>query len=78
MIKGFAKFINQNSIGVKNNGVSQINERENFIIATVSRPQEYSGIPVDRKLIFNSDNILNLEKFPERIIIIIGSVIIRL
>ncbi|NOZ35960.1 MAG: NAD(P)/FAD-dependent oxidoreductase [Chlorobi bacterium] len=75
LIKGFAKFINKTQIEVILDKEKQIITGDNFIIATGSRPRAYPGIPVDGKLIFNSDNILNLNKFPERMIII-GSGII--
>ncbi len=75
LIKGFAKFINKNELEVTGENEKQIISGDNFIIATGSRPREYPGIPTDGKLIFNSDNILNLKKFPERMIII-GSGII--
>ncbi|MCF6185456.1 MAG: FAD-dependent oxidoreductase, partial [Bacteroidales bacterium] len=75
LIKGFAKFLNKNEIEVSGNNENQIIFGDNFIIATGSRPREYPDIPTDEKLIFNSDNILKLKKFPERMIII-GSGII--
>lgn len=74
-IKGFAKFKDENTIEVFNDDKSQIIKGDYFIIATGSRPREYPGIPADGKLIFNSDNILNLNKFPEKLMII-GSGII--
>ncbi len=75
LIKGFAKFKDKHRIEVNSENDTQIIEGDNFIIATGSRPRAYPGIPADGKLIFNSDNILNLNKFPERMIII-GSGII--
>jgi dihydrolipoamide dehydrogenase len=55
--------------------VDEILYSENFIIATGSRPKKYPGIEVDQERILNSDGILNLKEFPERMIII-GSGII--
>ncbi len=75
LIEGFARFIDKNNVEVTDNGKSQIISGDYFIIASGSRPREYPGIPTDGELIFNSDNILNLKKFPERMIII-GSGII--
>ncbi len=75
LIKGFAKFKDKNCVEVSSENDTQIIVGDYFIIATGSRPREYPDIPTDGNLIFNSDNILNLKKFPERMIII-GSGII--
>jgi dihydrolipoamide dehydrogenase len=56
------------------NGIETI-EADFVIIATGSRPRELHDVPVDQKLIFDSDGLLNLEKFPERMMIL-GSGII--
>ncbi len=73
--KGFAKFKDENTVEIFYKNNKETVTGEYFVIATGSRPREYPGIPVDGKLIFNSDNILSLEKFPQRMIII-GSGII--
>ncbi len=74
--RGTARFINKSSVEITNkNGEKETIFGKNFIIATGSSPREYPGLPVDKKRIINSDGILNLEKFPERMIII-GSGII--
>ena len=75
LIKGYAKFKDGNTVEVLNGNDTKLIKGEYFIIATGSRPREYPNIPTDGKLIFNSDNILNLKKFPERLMII-GSGII--
>lgn len=75
LINGYAKFIDRNSIEVEKKDGKEIISGEYFIIATGSRPRPYPGIPVDGIQIVDSDTILNLEKFPERMIII-GSGII--
>lgn len=75
LVKGFAKFIDKNNIEVSGGEKTKIISGDYFIIATGSRPRDYPNIPVDGKLIFNSDNILNLKKFPEKLMII-GSGII--
>jgi dihydrolipoamide dehydrogenase len=72
---GYAKFIDKNKIQITNNVTEEILYSTNFIIATGSRPKEYPDIEVDQERIINSDGILNLKEFPERMIII-GSGII--
>jgi dihydrolipoamide dehydrogenase len=71
---GYARFLSKNCVQVLGDGDQKVYST-NFIIATGTRPKEYIGIEVDQERIFNSDSILNLEEFPERMIII-GSGII--
>jgi dihydrolipoamide dehydrogenase len=72
---GFGSFIDKNTVHVVGENVDELLYSENFIIATGSRPKKYPGIDVDQERILNSDGILNLKEFPERMIII-GSGII--
>lgn len=73
--RGFAKFLDNNTLQINGeNGIETI-EADYVIIATGSRPRELHDVPVDQKLIFDSDGLLNLEKFPERMMIL-GSGII--
>jgi len=72
---GIASFLDKNTIQIEKNGLIEKITSTNFIIATGSRPKEYPGIMVDQEKIVNSDGILNLKEFPERMIII-GSGII--
>jgi len=73
---GNARFLNNKEIEItKEGGGKEIISADYFVIATGSRPREYSGIAVDQQRIFNSDGILNMKKFPESMIII-GSGII--
>lgn len=73
---GHARFLNNREIELlKNNGKKELLAADYFVIATGSKPREYPGIKVDQERIFDSDGILNMKKFPERLIII-GSGII--
>ncbi len=73
---GHARFLNNREIEIlKNNGEKELLSADYFVIATGSKPREYPGIEVDQERIFDSDGILNMKKFPERLIII-GSGII--
>ena len=73
--RGFAKFLDRNTLQISGeNGLETI-EADYVIIATGSRPRELHDVPVDQKQIFDSDGLLNLEKFPERMMIL-GSGII--
>ena len=72
---GSAKFNDRSSILIDNDGVLELISGSDFVIATGSRPRTYTGIEVDQKRIVDSDGILNLTEFPERLLII-GSGII--
>lgn len=73
---GKAQFLDKNKIKISSSDkeTEQI-YGENIIIATGSKPREYPNLAVDQKQIINSDGVLNLDKFPERLLII-GSGII--
>jgi dihydrolipoamide dehydrogenase len=73
--RGFAKFLDRNTLQIEGeNGIETI-EADYIIIATGSKPRELPELPVDQKQIFDSDGLLNLNKFPERMMIL-GSGII--
>jgi len=73
---GSAQFVTQNEISITNDNAEVTTVYgESVIVATGSVPREYPGLEVDQKQIINSDGILNLTKFPERMLII-GSGII--
>lgn len=73
---GHARFRDLNTIEIgQPDGTTELIWGQDFVIATGSRPREYPGIEVDQERIINSDGILNLKRFPERMVII-GSGII--
>jgi len=72
---GWARFISSTSIEVTSADDTKRIEGRNFVIATGSRPREYPGLQIDGERIINSDGVLNLKEFPERMLII-GSGII--
>lgn len=73
---GWASFIDAHTVRITGgeDGEKNISGKD-FIIATGSRPRQYPGLEVDGKRIITSDHILDLVKFPERMLII-GSGII--
>lgn len=73
---GHARFKDVNTVEIEaEDGSKEEIWGQDFVIATGSRPREYPGIEVDNDRIINSDGVLNLKKFPERMVII-GSGII--
>jgi len=76
LVKGWANFIDTHSVKITGGEDGEkVIRGENFIVATGSRPRQYPGLEIDGKRIITSDHILDLEKFPERMLII-GSGII--
>jgi dihydrolipoamide dehydrogenase len=74
--KGHASFIDPQTIKIKTpEGGEETVKSKNFIVATGSKPREYPGLETDGERIITSDHILNLESFPERMLIV-GSGII--
>ena len=73
--KGFARFIDPHTIEITGEEGKKRVQGDYFVIATGSSPKDHPVIRVDQKRIVNSDGIHNLEKFPERLMII-GSGII--
>ncbi len=74
-IRGKGTFKTNKIIEVEDkNGVSEI-FAEAAIISTGSKPRAYNGIPFDHERIISSDDILNLRKFPKRMMIIGGGII---
>jgi len=73
---GHARFIEEHVLEIEHrDGAKEQIWAENILIASGSKPREYPGIPVDHKRIINSDDVMNLTDFPERMIIV-GSGII--
>jgi len=72
---GTAKFIDEKKIELTCNEKTEILSSDNFVIATGARPRQLAGYKIDQEKIYDSDGILNLKKFPERMLII-GSGII--
>ncbi len=75
LVTGHASFLDPHTLEVKKEEEIRHITGQNFLIATGSRPREYPGLPIDGTRIINSDGILSLSDFPERLLII-GSGII--
>ncbi len=74
--RGYARFKNSETIEVSyEDNKSELIKARDFIIATGSRPRRHPNLPTDGKRIVNSESIINLKKFPERMLIV-GSGII--
>ena len=74
IIRGFATFTGPNSLEVKGKDSCRISA-PNIIIASGSEPKEIPAFAFDNTVIHSSTSILNLEKLPEKMIIVGGGVI---
>jgi dihydrolipoamide dehydrogenase len=72
---GHARFIDEHVLVIELDGEKTQIWADKIIIATGSRPKPYPGIEIDRKRIIDSDDVIDLKKFPDRMIIV-GSGII--
>lgn len=76
LIQGYASFKDFNHVEIeKPDGDVETIKADNFIVATGSRPSRLPGIEVDQERILDSDSILNLKEFPERILIVGGGIV---
>ncbi len=71
LIRGWAKFETNKTVLVttKSGEIIEV-EAQNFIIATGSHPRKHPLLEVDGERIITSDHVLQLKKFPKRILII--------
>jgi dihydrolipoamide dehydrogenase len=72
---GHASFIDSKNVEIHKDEEIEVVTADHFLIATGSKPRELEGIKIDGEYFFDSDTIINLKKFPERMIIV-GSGII--
>lgn len=73
--QGFARFLDRHTLEIKSQSGIEIVLADYIIIATGSVPRPHPDLEIDQKQIVDSDGILNLDRFPERMMII-GSGII--
>ncbi len=75
-IKGEASFKSPTELAVKREGGATDTIKAQFVvIATGSAPVDVKAWPRDRKTIINSDDAVQLERIPERLLVIGGGVI---
>lgn len=72
---GWGKFVDSNTIEIISADKIEQVKGDNFIIATGSRPRTMLDVEVDNERIIDSEGIVDLKEFPERMIIL-GSGII--
>lgn len=74
--KGWGRFLSNTTVEVSSSdGGKEEIQAKKFLIATGSRPRNLPQILTDQCRILNSDGVLNLQSFPERLVIIGAGII---
>jgi NAD(P) transhydrogenase len=75
-MKGTARFIDSHSVEITlDDGAVQKYSADKFIIAVGSSPYRPSYVPFDGKSVFDSDDILELDRMPKSLAVVGGGVI---
>jgi dihydrolipoamide dehydrogenase len=73
---GRGRFLSKEAVEIQYpDGKKEVVKARNFLIATGSRPRTFPHILMDQSRVLNSDSILNLQSFPERLVIIGAGII---
>ncbi len=73
---GWGKFLSKNEVEITYpDGRTERIRAQYFLIATGTKPRSFPNILLDQQRVFNSDGILNLQCFPERLVIIGAGII---
>jgi len=74
--KGWGRFLSNTTVEVSSSdgGKEEIRAKK-FLIATGSRPRNLPQVLTDQCRVLNSDGVLNLQSFPERLVIIGAGII---
>jgi dihydrolipoamide dehydrogenase len=72
VVRGHGRIVGKGKVEVTLNegGGKQILETKNIVIATGSVPKSLPNVPVDHKLVYNSDSILELAEIPKSILVL--------
>jgi len=74
--QGWARFVSEKEVEIQcRDGKCQRISADFFLIATGSAPREFPQVKADQKQVFNSDGVLNLQCFPQRMVIIGAGII---
>ncbi len=75
-VKGTGSFVNEHEVKVALNDGGETNiKAKNFLIATGSEATPFPGLQIDEKRVITSTGAIALEKIPESMLVIGGSII---
>ena len=72
LLRGYARFLGPSEIEInpkKGRWVARVTA-DNFVIATGSKPRELPNVDIDGEYILTSDHVMDLEDFPESLVIL--------
>lgn len=72
---GEARFIDPHTIEVKQDGASTRLETDHVLLAVGTRPDRKESTPFDGQCVFDSDELLNIDRIPRSMIVVGGGVI---
>jgi dihydrolipoyl dehydrogenase len=72
VVKGHGRITGKGKVEVtlSEGGGKQVLETKNIVIATGSVPKSLPNVPVDHKLVYNSDSILEIAEIPKSILVL--------
>ena len=72
VVKGHGRIAGKGKVEVTLNegGSKQVLQTKNIVIATGSVPKSLPNVPVDHKLVYNSDSILEIKEIPKSILVL--------
>ena len=72
VVKGHGRITGKGKVEVTLNegGGKQVLETKNIVIATGSIPKSLPNVPVDHKLVYNSDSILEIKEIPKSVLVL--------
>lgn len=74
--RGLAHFVDERTVAVaQDGGAVQTLEADHILIATGSTPRKPSEVPIEDPDIFDSDEILQIDRLPSRLVVLGGGVI---
>jgi dihydrolipoamide dehydrogenase len=74
-IKGDATFLDSQTVKVTSNSSEFLIKAKEYVVATGSKPRSFEHITTDQSKILDTDGILNLKKFPKKLLIVGAGII---
>jgi NAD(P) transhydrogenase len=75
IFSGSARFLGPHDVEVRSHDGTRILEGAHILVATGTRPTHPENVPFDGSTVFDSDEILNIERIPRSMIVVGGGVI---
>jgi dihydrolipoamide dehydrogenase len=70
LVRGRGALVDPQTVRIGGNGTEKAVVAKNIVLATGSRPRPLPHIPFDGKVVLSSDNAVELESIPERLLVV--------